>query len=158
MRRLLQRFLWLVPVLLLAVAIGLHGQINATGGNTVGTNFGTAIATAVNVVSSVSGSAPTGAVVHVSINAVQTTLGVGCGAGTNTATPTLAWKGPGGTSETLAMTALSISANGTLDTNQNAAVDIAVQMGSAITFTTASTLASTGCTTTPQYTIYWRAI
>jgi hypothetical protein len=143
--------------LLASVLFATYAQINATGNNSAGTAFGTAIGTPLTIVPAVQGSAATGAIVHVSVSAVVSAIGTSCGAGSNTATPTLAWKGPGGTSETLALSAVTASANGTLDTNANSSNDIAVQMGSAITLTTASTLASSGCSPAPQYTIYWRA-
>lgn len=117
------------------------------------TNFGTALAAQTIVFSQ-----PIVSNLHIVLNLVQSLLGVGCGAGSNTVTPTLAWTGPGGTSETLALTALSISANGTLDSFQNDVQDIVVNSGTAVTYTTASTLASAGCSTVPQYTVYAKAM
>jgi hypothetical protein len=149
-----------ISLLVVALALGLSwstdAQINATAGSSAGTAFGTAIATPVVVVASVQGSAQTGAVVSVHLDIVQTVLGVTCGAGSNTATPTLAWTGPGGTSKTLALTALTVSANGALDTLQADIQSIAVQMGSSVSFTMASSLASANCAPVPSYTIFWR--
>lgn len=105
----------------------------------------------------ISAFAPTGPVT-INLNLIQSTLGVGCGAGTNTVTPTIAWTGPGGTSETLALSALSISANGTLDTNQNDSVTISAEVATKITYTTVGSLTSTGCSTTPKYTVYSKAV
>lgn len=57
----------------------------------------------------------------------------------------------------------TITGNGTIDTGDLGATDsgnlvkIAAKAGTAITYTTTSALGSTGCTTTPQYTVYAKA-
>ena len=143
----------------LALAFALtwpaDAEINAAAGSTPGINAGVAIAST-TLIPSVQGGQGSGNVVNVDLALVQTTLGTTCGAGSNTATPTVHWTGPGGTAETAAGTALTMSANGALDTNQNDSVFMAVQMGSAVTLTVASSLASSGCTIVPQYTVFWR--
>jgi len=118
------------------------------------TNFGTAIGATQTIVASAAGAVP----YTISFYTWQSTAGTTCGAGTNTATVTLAWTGPGGNAQTLALTALSISANGAVDTNATQTVTITPSVGTAITYTVASTLASTGCTVVPQYTVQARAI
>jgi len=142
-------------VLAFALTWPAVAEINAAAGSLPGTNFGTAIALT-TLIPSVQGGAGSGNIVIVELALVQTTLGTTCGAGSNTATPTVAWTGPGGTAETLAGTALSESANGTLDTNQSDEFTMAVQMGSAVKVSVASSLASSGCTIVPQYTVFWR--
>jgi hypothetical protein len=129
---------------------------NAAGSpqKSAATNFGTAIGTAQTIVASAAAAVP----YTISFYTWQSLAGASCGAGTNTATVTLAWTGPGGSSETLALTALSISANGALDSNQTQTVTITPSVGTAITYTVASTLASTGCSPVPQYTVQARAI
>jgi hypothetical protein len=156
--------LWMKRFSVLAVALALafamasstSAQVNATAGSSAGTAFGTAISSAVTILPSAQGSISGGAIVKVDIDVVQTVLGVSCGAGTNTATPTIAWTGVGGTSKTLALSALSISANGALDTLQSDTTSLVVQMGSAVTFTMASALASGSCSPGPSYTVFWR--
>jgi hypothetical protein len=125
------------PYSFAAVGDGYNGiVVSGMRQASAATNFGTAISTAQTVAApNLTGS------VKVSVNFVQSSLGVGCGTGTNTATPTLAWTGRGRTSETLALTALSISANGALGSFQNDTVDVAVKQGTSVSYTTASTLA-----------------
>ena len=96
-------------VLAFAMTWSADAQINATAGSSIGTLFGATVAST-TIVPSVQGSGATGNIVTVKIVVVQTVLGVSCGGGTNTATPTLAWTGPDGVSKTLALSALSISA------------------------------------------------
>jgi hypothetical protein len=118
------------------------------------TNFGATLSTQTLVAS-----APANGLYAVYLSPVVTLAGVGCSAGSNTMTITLAWTSPGSFSHTNGLTSLTASANGTLGGQQgeNAQV-IYVASGTAITYTTGSTLASTGCSTTPQYTVYARVI
>lgn len=119
------------------------------------TNFGTALPA-----QTVLGSVVATGEVDISISAVQTTLGVGCSSTGNNATPALQWTAPGGTAENTSLVTLTVTGNGTLDSgsfNGNAA-KITAKAGTAITYTTTSSLGSTGCTTTPQYTVYAKAV
>jgi len=122
------------------------------------TNFGVALS-AQTVIASV----PTSGPVTIQVIAVQSLAGVGCGAGTNTATPTVSWTSPGGTAESVSASAanqLSMSANGAVDTGAASVglvTSILAKAGTAVTYTTASVLASAGCSTTPQYTVYAKA-
>jgi hypothetical protein len=123
------------------------------------TNFGTNL-TPQPVVALV----PATGVVIVAVQAVQSLVGVGCGTGSNTVSISVTITAPGGTGETInSLHTLTASANGTLDTGSTQAggnpisvYEMAVLAGSEITYTTSSTLASTGCTTIPQYTVYAR--
>lgn len=120
------------------------------------TNFGVALA-AQTVIPSVLASASS----TVSVVAIQTLAGIGCSVATNTATPTVSWTAPGGTAESQAVTALSISGNGALDTGASSSItafSFVAKAGTAVTYTSASVLASTGCTTTPQYTVFAKGI
>lgn len=78
--------------------------------------------------------------------------------------PTLFFTAPGGTAESYgpAGIGISVGGNGTIDTGDAptllAPQPIIAKVGTAITFTTTSALASTGCTTTPQYTVFAKAI
>ena len=126
-----------------------------------GTNFGTNL-TAVNIIASM----PVTAAVQLVFQPVVSLVGVGCGAGTNSVNvSSVNWTAPGGTAESIgAFTAVSISANGTIDTGSTGGqaqvvTNIpAAKAGTAITYTTSSTLASAGCSTIPQYTVYAKAI
>ena len=126
-----------------------------------GTNFGTNL-TAVNIVASM----PVTAAVQLVFQPLVSLVGVGCGAGTNSVNiASVNWTAPGGTAESIgAFTAVSISANGTIDTGSTGGqaqvvTNIpAAKAGTAITYTTSSTLASAGCSTIPQYTVYAKAI
>jgi len=120
------------------------------------TNFGVAL-TAQTVVPAGSNSAPSN-VYTVNFYQYQSLLGASCTAVANTVTPTLAWTGPGGNAQTLALTALSETGNGAVDTFQQQGVTIATSPGTAVTYTTASSLSSTGCSPIPQYIVSVRAI
>jgi hypothetical protein len=126
------------------------------------TNFGVALGSQ-TVVSSF----PATGVAYVFSNVVESTLGVGCSTATNTVSITWHFTAPGGTAESPAESNnISMSGNGALDGGSsvnNAAStpamrSYAVKSGSSLTYTTASTLASTGCTTTPQYTVYVKVL
>lgn len=123
------------------------------------TNFGVAL-TAQTLVTAAQnqGSANFSNIYTVTFYNWQSLLGTTCGAGSNTATPTLAWTGPGANAQTLALTALTIANNGAVDTNQQQTVTIATAPGSPITYTVASSLASAGCTQVPQYTVQAHAL
>ncbi len=117
---------------------------------TASTNFGTAIGST-NLIPSTYGLAP----VKVSVTTRQITVGVSCTAGTNTATVTLAYTAPGSTAETLPATVLSISANGVVDSGSTAAqvFSFTPKANTAVTYSVASVLASTGCSPVPQYAV-----
>jgi hypothetical protein len=123
------------------------------------TNFGTNLTSQV-VVPNI----PATGVVIVAVQAVQSLVGVGCGTGSNTVSISVSTTSPGGSAGSLNnIHTLTVSANGTLDTggpaisgNPISVYEMAVLAGSTISYTTSSTLASTGCTTIPQYTVYAR--
>jgi len=126
--------------------------------NSAATNFGTALGTQ-TLVSSV----PATGTVFVAIQAIQTLVGAGCTNVTNSVQPTLFFTAPGGTAESYGPVSvgISISGNGVIDTGDapslSAPQQIIAKAGTSITYTTTSTLASTGCSTVPQYTIYAKA-
>lgn len=128
-------------------------QIAATIGSsnpqTAATNFGTAIGTPVSAASFFSGAI-------VGVNVYQALAGVGCSAGSNTAQPTITFNDANGNTQTIAGPILTISANGAVANGSGTFVQSVLDIQSnnsvnAITFTVASTLASTGCSTVPQY-------
>ena len=123
----------------------------ATQASLATTNFGVALGTQTVVPS---GTIHVTRAYTISFYQNQSVTGVSCGAGSNTVTPTLAWIGPKGNAQTLALTPLSISANGAADSFQAQTVSIAAQANTAITYTTASVLASAGCTLIPQYQVF----
>lgn len=99
----------------------------------------------------------------------QVTAGVGCSSATNSVTVNLAsYTAPGGNAASFDPSAnLSITQNGFVDdgepgqgggTGFNNVTTFGAKSGTALSYTTTSTLASTGCTTTPQYVIYAKAI
>lgn len=122
------------------------------------TNFGVALSNQ-TIIASMPSTGP----VSVMAQAIQTTVGVGCSAVTNSVTPSISFTAPGGTVESYApgSLGLSFSGNGTIDQgdtpNLTAPTQFVAKAGTAITFTTASTLGSTGCTTVPQYTFFVKA-
>jgi hypothetical protein len=123
----------------------------------VATNFGT------NITITTIANVPITGVVETILQPVQSTLGVGCSAVGNGVNVTLLWTGPSGTTESAAVTGLNITGNGVLDagsgsTGSNNINSLAVQANSNIQFSASSTLASTGCTTVPQYKIYAKVI
>jgi len=126
--------------------------------NSAGTNFGTALGT-----QTLESSVPATGTVFVAIQAVQTVVGAGCTNVTNSVQPTLFFTAPGGTAESYGPVSvgISISGNGVIDTGDapslSAPQQIIAKAGTSITYTTTSTLASTGCSTVPQYTIYAKA-
>lgn len=142
----------------------LAGGGNATQAPQVSaaTNYGVALG-AQTIVSSV----PVTGMVNIDMNVVQSLAGVGCSSVTNSVTVTLSYTSPGGTARTSTLGgAQNMTGNGTADqpgtisfggaTNESSAIP--AKAGTAITYTTASTLASTGCSTTPQYTVYAKAV
>ena len=141
----------------------LTGGGNATQSAQVSavTNYGVALG-AQTIVASV----PVTGMVTVFMNSTQSLAGVGCSSATNSVTPTISFTAPGGTVKTIAFSGANMTQNGAVDTISAAALNGAAnesasfpaKSGTAITYTTASTLASTGCTTTPQYTVYAKAI
>jgi hypothetical protein len=112
------------------------------------TNFGTAIGSTA-LIPNVPYTMP----INISVTTRQITAGVSCAAGTNTATPTITYTQPGGTAGTISPTVLSISANGVLDSGAGATqtFSFTAKPGTAVNFSVASALASTGCSPTPQY-------
>lgn len=115
------------------------------------TNFGTPITGPVTIVAN---TAATEALTITTAGTIST-LGVGCSAVANTATVTINYTSPNGSAKTATPTALSITGNGPLTTQQLNSTPIVVGAGTAITYSIASNLGSGGCTTTPQYTFYF---
>lgn len=126
--------------------------------NSAATNFGVAITN-----QTIIASMPSTGTVSVMAQAVQTTVGVGCSAVTNNVVPSISFTAPGVTVESYAPASLgfSFSGNGTIDQgdtpNLTAPTQFVAKAGTAVTFSTTSTLGSTGCTTTPQYTVFVKA-
>lgn len=88
----------------------------------------------------------------------QVTAGVGCGAGTNTASGTLSWTS-GGAGQNTNITQLSISANGSVGSSTvYQSIPIHADIGTAVNFQMVSSLVSTGCSTVPQYTLDFSTI
>jgi hypothetical protein len=117
------------------------------------TNFGTTLSTQ-TVVSSVPVTGPA----ILEFVAIQTLAGVGCSSVTNSAQVSAQFTSPGGTAGSATFTALSITGNGAVDSGNNAVASLnVVKAGTTITYTTTSTLSSTGCSTVPQYTIFAKA-
>jgi hypothetical protein len=113
------------------------------------TNFGVNLS-AQTVVASV----PVTGIVVVFTRPVVSQIGASCSAGTNNVSAvTLSWTAPGGTVETLAGgTPISFTGNGVLDndsgvttSNDGQSFNIVAKAGTAITYTTTSSLGSTGC-------------
>jgi hypothetical protein len=120
------------------------------------TNFGTNL-TAQTVISSV---ASTG-MVTLSLQPIQTLAGASCTAASNTVLATISWTAPGSTTPTLTTATVTITGNGALDsgaTANNTDFTFVAKSGTAVTYTTTSALASTGCAPVPQYTVYAKAI
>lgn len=102
--------------------------------------------------------------------AVQVTLGVGCSSATNNVTINLVSYTMVAGSQALTFNPsanASITGNGAVDSGEpgtgtgagfNNVTTFGAKGGTSIGYTTTSTLASTGCTTTPQYVIYAKAI
>ena len=128
----------------------IGGGSMATYISSAATNFGTALG-AQTVIPVVVKQSP----ITMQISARQSLAGASCSAGTNTATITLNYTAPGATAETISPTVLSISANGAVDSGATAyqTFTFPAQTGSAVTYTVASALASTGCSPVPQYTV-----
>lgn len=129
------------------------------------TNYGTALAS-----QTIIASLPSTGNVSLTFLLQQVTAGVGCSAATNSVTVNgVTWTAPGGTVETANPSSnMGFTGNGAVDSGSatfgtsaftnNGLQAIVAKAGTAITYTTTSTLASTGCTTTPQYVIYAKAV
>lgn len=136
---------------------------HASGQVSAATNFGTAL-TAQTVVSSLSSTG----MVSLSFNIVQVTAGVGCSAATNSATVNIVnFTTQSGAASSFNPSAnMNITGNGAVDSGEpgsgvagfNDVTTFAAKSGTLISYTTTSVLGSTGCTTTPQYVIYAKAI
>lgn len=141
-----------------AFAVPLPGSSSTSfdmQSKSVPTNVGAAIGT-----TNIAGQAPSTGLYVVDAYYFVSTVGVGCSGSTNSMTLTLAWTDPLGnaqTSTSSVVLSISFTGNGTINTYSDGLVNMAVKAGTAITYSTASTLASTGCTTTPAYQIYFRA-
>lgn len=136
--------------------VPIGGGSAATSSKTANTNFGTNIGST-NIVAA--GSNVAASTYDVKIGFRQTTLGVGCGAGSNTVNGVLSWTSGGiaqstGAGGVPALGTLTISANGATGTSSSySSVPIHADINTAITFTTTSVLASAGCGTVPQYVV-----
>jgi len=130
----------------------LNVAATIAGGNPVSaaTNFGAALG------SSSAASFFSGAIVGIQV--YQTRAGVGCSAASNTAQPTITYTDANGNTQTIAGPTLTISGNGTVGNGSGTFVQSVVSIASnvsvnALLYAAASTLASTGCSTTPQYAV-----
>lgn len=97
---------------------------------------------------------------EVSFYVYQSTAGVGCSTASNTVQPTIAFTDAAGNAQTLAGPTLTISGNGAVGAASGTFVQggyhiVGNNSGSTVTFTTSSTLASTGCSTTPKYIVIY---
>lgn len=140
-------------------AAHVASQVSAT------TNYGTALGS-----QTIIASMPSTASVSLSFLLVQVTAGVGCSAATNSVTVNgMTWTAPGGTVETANPSSnMGFTGNGVIDQGaatfgtsaftNNGIQAVVAKSGTSLSYTTTSTLASTGCTTTPQYVIYAKAI
>ena len=129
------------------------------------TNYGTALGS-----QTIIASLPSTGNVSVLFQLVQVTAGVGCSAATNSVTVNgMTWTAPGGTVETANPSSnMGFTGNGAVDSGaatfgtsaftNNGIQAVTAKSGTSLSYTTTSTLASTGCTTTPQYQIYAKAI
>lgn len=140
--------------------VPIGGGSASNNSSSATTNFGTNLGST-NILTAVS---PGAASYDVKIGFRQVTAGVGCSAASNTVNGVLSWTSGGVTQSTgsggvPALGTLTISANGSVGsssayTSQPVHVDVNTQ----ITFTTTSVLASTGCSTTPQYVVDFSTI
>jgi hypothetical protein len=118
------------------------------------TTFGSAIGSA-NLIASV----PVTGVYSIGGSAYVSTAGAGCSSATNSATVTWAWTDATGTSQTTTGPLVSVTGNSTLGATTLAnPLAIVAQAGSAISYSVASTLGSTGCSTTPKYKVQLKAL
>lgn len=132
------------------------GPLNFVGGGSmvntpvpVNTNLGVAIGSTA-LVSNVPYTTP----MSLYVDLRQVTAGVGCSAGSNTAQATINYTLPGGTAGSQTSNTLTVSANGAVDTDAGVKIiSFTAKAGTAINYTVASTLASTGCSTVPQYAV-----
>jgi len=134
------------------------GAITWRQGNTGFVNVGTAVPSSTLVAASYFASPPATFLVLASLQ--QTTLGVGCSASSNSAVASLSWTDPNGNAETANFSTLSFTGNGSLTTAATSS-SLQVSVGltpAAINYSVASTLGSTGCSTTPQYRVLLTAM
>ena len=129
------------------------------------TNYGTALSS-----QTIIASLPSTGNVSLLFQLVQVTAGVGCSASTNSVTVNaVTFTAPGGTVETANPSSnMGFTGNGAVDSGaatfgtsaftNNGIQAVVAKSGTSLSYTTTSTLASTGCTTTPQYVIYAKAI
>lgn len=129
------------------------------------TNFGTALGS-----QTIIASMPSTGSVSLLFLIVQVTAGVGCSAATNSVTVNpVTWTAPGGTVENINPSSnMGFNGNGVVDSGSstfgssaftnNGIQGIVAKSGTSVSYTTTSTLASTGCSTVPQYVVYVKAI
>lgn len=145
------------------VQAGTGGLLTTTAGpcpvsngqTSAATNFGVNLTTQ-TIVASV----PATGMFFVNVQPIVSTVGVGCSASSNTVSITISFTAPNGTVSTFPGGGLNFTGNGVLDTGAvaNGLSFITAKSGTTITYTTTSSLGSTGCSTTPQYTVYAKAI
>jgi hypothetical protein len=134
--------------------VPIGGGSVAVSNSSAATNVGSVL-TGVNIVAA----SPGNATYDTKIGFRQVTLGTTCSAGSNTVNGVLSWTSGGiaqatGSGGVPALPTLTISANGAVGTSSAyTSVAIHVDVNTAVTFTTTSTLASTGCTIVPQYVV-----
>lgn len=113
-------------------------------------------------------STPFTGVYFVDVQAVISAGGTSCSAGSNTVVVNVSYTNPFGGGATLviggpvasgnATAQLGLGSGGSSGGSFQSLLYLVAQVGTAITYTTTSTLASTGCSPPPQYTVYAKAI
>lgn len=129
------------------------------------TNFGTALGS-----QTIIASMPSTTSVSLILMPVVVTAGAGCSAATNSVTVNpVTWTGPGGNAQSINPSSnMGFTGNGVVDNGastfgssaftNNGIQAIVAKTGTAIAYSTTSTLASTGCSPVPQYQIYAKII
>ncbi|HEV2288563.1 MAG TPA: hypothetical protein VGR81_06375 [Candidatus Acidoferrales bacterium] len=121
------------------------------------TNFGASVSTS-NLVASL----PSDGIVFFDARPVQVTAGVGCSSSSNTVTPQWSIGAVTGGFNSGSFSQVSITGNGSVGTGASPAtadqIEQVAKAGTAVGIGAISTLASTGCSTVPQYRIYAKVI
>jgi len=134
--------------------VPIGGGSAATNSASAATNFGANLTTQTIVAAS-----PQAVTYDIKIGFRQTTLGVGCSVASNTVNGVLSWTSGGvvqstGSGGIPALGTLTISGVGATGTsNLYTSIPVHADINTAITFVTTSVLASTGCSTIPQYVV-----
>lgn len=120
--------------------------------NSVATNYGTAIG-ATNIIASANAD-----IYNVILYVYTSVIGTSCSASTNNVILSVNWTDPASVTHSVALTTLSFSGVGTAGALEQGSVPIVAKAASAITYSTTSTLASTGCSPAPKYIAWAKAI